>query len=191
MPALARTRATCCAAYAGLMCGSSPDPLAGRASGGTSDGSVPSSFAAAARRSSIAVTQVRALGAEVGGRGGQRVVAVTSRGRPALEVLRLAREGLADQRGADDLAVAVDQGTVGLPGEHHLGDAGDREGVGEPEDDGQDDDHPDCRPDLADREAERRSWAWGASVQPMPGIWETSRSMSLMPTNGATMPPRP
>ena len=29
------------------------------------------------------------------------------------------------------------------------------------------------------------------AFQPMPGIWDTSRSMSLMPMNGATMPPRP
>ena len=51
------TRATCWAAYSGLIWGSSPEPLASRASGATRSGCVPSAFTAAARRSLTCLTR--------------------------------------------------------------------------------------------------------------------------------------
>jgi len=56
------TRLTCRAAYAGLMSGSSPLPLAVTASGGTWDGATPSSAATALRRSSTAATRSALFG---------------------------------------------------------------------------------------------------------------------------------
>ena len=53
-PRAAATRSTCSSAYAGLMCGSRPEPDAVTASAGISAGSTPSSAAIAALRSSIA-----------------------------------------------------------------------------------------------------------------------------------------
>ena len=134
--------------------------------------------------------QVRVLRPQVGRRRRERIIAVTRCRGPALEVLRHAVERLADQRGPDDLAVLFHQGTVGTSRKHDLGETGQNQGVGEPEKHGHHDDHPKSSPDLTDcglGEGGGHEYAF----QPMPGIWDTRRSMSLMPTKGAMMPPRP
>ena len=59
-----------------------------------------------------------------------------------------AGEVLADQGGADDLAVTLDQAAVGLVGEDRLGEAGHGEGIGEAGQDGHADDHRDGGADL-------------------------------------------
>ena len=184
-------RATCCSAYSGLMCGSRPEPLASSASGATSSG--VGAVEPGRRLPPILdrCDEVLVLGTEVGSGGGERVVPVTGRGRPALEVLRLPLEGLADQLRADHRAALPRPGS-----------------------------RPRCRRRRPGRSRSRTSgyasptttvitisirraahswraagWASGVDMrfafQPRPGIWDTSRSMSLMPMNGATMPPRP
>ena len=98
----------------------------------------------------------------------------------ALEVAR-AGEGLADEGGADHLAVAGEQAAVGLGGEEGLGEAGDRQRVGEPGEQGHRGDH---------REGGTQMGEHGHSPYASPRA-ETSRSMSLMPAKGATRPPAP
>ena len=105
------------------------------------------------------------------------VVAVPGGRRAGMEVLGLG-EGLADQAGPDDVTVRVlDQRAVGLVVERHLGDAGDDQREDEPRDDREDDHHHQRGKQLATHHDTPR--------------FEMIRSMSLMPTKGATMPPSP
>jgi hypothetical protein len=62
-------------------------------------------------------------------------------------------EDLADQRRAHHRAVALDQTAVGLPREHHLGDAGHGQRISEPGEDRECDssDDPDRRDQHVDR----------------------------------------
>src|SRR5206468_815119 len=71
---------------------------------------------------------------EVAAAAGGGVVAVPSRRRPRLEVLGqrmsvFVAPGLADQLGADDLAVGGDEGAVGLVAEGEAADAPHRERI--------------------------------------------------------------
>ena len=90
-------------------------------------------------------------------------------------------EGLADQGGADDLAIARDEAAVGLGGEDRLAEAGDREGIEEPGDRGQDHDHHEGGAELLQH---------GFVLQARP-MAVMARSISLMPMNGTISPPRP
>ena len=84
--ALAATRSTWMAAYAGEMPGSRPDADAVTASAGTSAGSTPSNAATSARRCATSVASSGEFGSEVGA--SRRGPVVVRRGRPGLEVLR-------------------------------------------------------------------------------------------------------
>ena len=123
--------------------------------------------------------EVRVRRAEVGAARRGAVVAVAGRRRPGVEVLGR-REGLADQLGADDHAVALDERAVGGVLPPDLGDRGDDERVGEPADHGEDDDGDQRRAELADERVHQET----------PSA-EMTTSMSLMPTNGAMIPPTP
>ncbi len=90
-------------------------------------------------------------------------------------------EDLADQRGADDLAVLLDQAALRLVGEDHAGDAGHRQRIGQAGDQRQRDDEDDRRADFLQH---------GLSPQARCKA-VTTRSMALMPMNGMMMPPRP
>ena len=90
-------------------------------------------------------------------------------------------EILADQLGADHLAVLLDQAAIGLMRKDELRNAGHAERVDEAGDDGHHDDHHDGRADLAEHMGDPQA-------RPMA---VTARSMSLMPTNGTMMPPTP
>ncbi len=97
--------------------------------------------------------------------------------------------GLADEGRSDDLPVLVlDLGTVGLVAERDLGDAGDGERVDDPAQDRQDQQGAQARADepcgVADRVVH-------GGYQPIPGMRVMSRSMILMPMNGAIRPPSP
>ncbi len=85
---------------------------------------------------------------------------------------------LPDQARADDLAVALDQRAVRPGREGDLRDPGDDERVDDPGQDGEGEEDDDAR---------RRSWRRIRRSPARP----TMRSISLIPTNGATMPPRP
>ena len=139
-PASAATRGACSWALRTEMCGSRPEPDAVTASTGTS-ASAPRPFSAryASTRSCDRREEVRVRRAEVRAARRGAVVAVTGRRRPRVEVLRR-REVLADQRRADDDAVALDQRAVRLVVEHDLTDAGDEQRVHEAAQDGEDDD---------------------------------------------------
>ena len=89
--------------------------------------------------------------------------------------------GLAEQAGADDLAVDLDEGAVGRVG-HHEPDGQDRRWVEHTEQDGEGEKCLEGCEELASD---------GHGDHLSPGKREMTRSMSLMPTNGATRPPRP
>ena len=74
-------------------------------------------------------------------------VAVVADGRP-WKYLSLV-ELLADQRGADDRAVALDQAALRLIGKNDFGDAGHRQRIGEPGDEREGDEDDDRRTDFA------------------------------------------
>src|ERR1700722_19701086 len=97
-----------------------------------------------------------------------------------MEVL-VAGEVLADQRGADDLAVLLDQAAVCLVREHGLGNAGHQQRIDQTGDHRHRDDHH-------DRGANVFHLLWPLQARP---IEVTSMSISLMPTNGTMMPPTP
>ena len=88
-------------------------------------------------------------------------------------------ERLADQLAAHHLAVPLDERAVGLAGEEHPGEPGHQAGVGEPGEDAE----------------QQRQDDGGSNLRADHG--QTSpratriMSMSLMPTNGTTSPPRP
>jgi hypothetical protein len=88
------------------------------------------------------------------------------------------------------VAALPDQRAVGLVAERDLADAGERQGVGEPEQDRHQEQHPQCRTELTHRGLQEGG-GHGEASQPMPGIWDTSRSTILIPTKGATIPPIP
>jgi len=108
------------------------------------------------------------------------VTGVLGHRRSSLEPLR-PLGGLAEQAGSDDLAVDLDEGSGRLVGQ---GDAHgeDRGGIDHPHEDGQHEQRLDRGEELAGD---------GHGYHLSPGRRETSRSMSLMPTNGAARPPRP
>ena len=111
---------------AGEMCGSSPDAEVVTRSIGT--GASGFSLRAA---STLAVTRVDQLPVgrpELAARRIGGIVAGAGRRRPRAEVARR-RERLADDPRPDDRAVPLDQLTVGLIREQHLGDAGDRQRI--------------------------------------------------------------
>ena len=87
------------------------------------------------------------------------------------------REALTDQARADDDAVALDERAVRLVREAELRDAGDRERVDDPED------------DREGNEGEQRGEEL-APHQTSPDA-PTTRSISLIPMNGAITPPAP
>ncbi len=202
------TRLTWIAAYSGLMCGSSPLPLAVSASAGTSSGATPSSAATVARRSWIAATRSSLFGTELG-RGAAEAV-VVDRGRPGLEPLRvrlhhrltllvdlgltvlgdLPGVRLADQVRADVLAVDLDQRAVRVVVEQRLARSRHRHRVHDAEREGEHRHRTSRDAELAYRTGKCACHDQTAS-QPMPGIRATSRSMSLMPMNGRTRPPTP
>ena len=84
------------------------------------------------------------------------------------------------QAAADDLAVDLDERAVGLVVEGHLGDAGDDERVDEAAQHGEHEHAEHGRRELAD---ECTHHFTPRALMMM--------SMSLMPTNGAMMPPTP
>ena len=96
-----------------------------------------------------------------------------------MEVLGIG-ELLADQAAAHDLPVDLDERAVGLVVEGHLGDAGDDERVDEPAQDGEHEHAEHGRGELADE----------ATHHFTPRALMTM-SMSLMPMNGAMIPPTP
>src|SRR6185295_14736006 len=102
------------------------------------------------------------------------------RRRTAMEVF-LAGEVLPDQRRANNLAILLDQAAVRLIRKHGLGDAGDSQWVDQTGDHRHDDDHHDRGADV---------FHGCGLLQARPTL-VTSRSMSLMPTNGTMMPPTP
>ncbi len=93
-----------------------------------------------------------------------------------MEVLRPG-EALADQLRPDDRAVALDERAVGPSGEGDLRDAGDHERVDEPDENGEHEEGDEGGKELAPH-------------QTIPSCAMT-RSISLIPMNGATMPPTP
>ena len=82
---------------------------------------------------------------------------------------------------ADDSAVANQQAATGLVGEDEAGEPGDRQGVGQASEHGHADEHHQGRAELVEH---------GGNPQARP-MAVTARSISLMPTNGTTIPPRP
>ena len=87
---------------------------------------------------------------------------------------------LADQAGPDDDAVALDERAVRAAREHHLRDSGDRERVRDPGEQREHEERDERREELA---ADDRHQTIPSPV--------TARSISLIPTNGATIPPSP
>src|SRR3984893_17686448 len=81
------------------------------------------------------------LGRIVGIGGGRRR-------RPAVKIF-VAGERLTDQRGADNLAVLLDQAALRLPGKNDLGNAGYRQRVSQAGDQREGDEHDDRRTDFA------------------------------------------
>ena len=130
-----------------------------------------------------------ALRAEVARAGGQRVVAVTGRRRAALEVLRQrvavgVGERLPDQAAAHRLSVGLDDRAVGVVVQAgDLGHQPDEDRVGDAEDHGEHQQRPQRGPVLTNKIGEVHGHIPGKS-------WIT-RSISLMPMNGAMMPPSP
>ena len=91
-------------------------------------------------------------------------------------------EVLPNQAGADHRAVIpLEQAAVGPVGEQQLREPGHAERVDEAGDGRHDNDHHDGGTDLSEH---------GADPQARP-IAVTARSISLMPINGAMMPPTP
>ncbi len=95
-------------------------------------------------------------------------------------------EPLADERRTDDAVTVADQAPVRLRGKQQLAETGERERIGDAEQGGEE-----------QRQDERRTQCGGEiltncekflQARPRP---VTARSMSLMPTNGATSPPSP
>ena len=119
--------------------------------------------------------------AEVGAAGGRGVVAVGAGGRGARVEVGRAGEVLADQRRADDGAVADQQAAAGLVGEEQAGEAGDGQRIGEAGEHGQAEEHDQGGAELGQH-------GWFPQARPTA---VTARSISLMPTNGTTIPPRP
>ena len=93
----------------------------------------------------------------------------------------VAGELLADQCGADDLAISLDQAAIRLPGEQCLGDTGHGQGVGEAGDQHEPHENDNRRTKL---------FQHGASPQTRCSV-VTTTSITLMPTNGMRIPPRP
>ena len=89
---------------------------------------------------------------------------------------------LTEQAGTDDDAVAGDQRTIGPVAHGHAPDAPDEGWVGDAEREGEHEHH-------AQRGEELTNWRHGDHT--IPGRSETTRSMSLMPMNGAMTPPTP
>ena len=93
----------------------------------------------------------------------------------------LAREGLADELGADDDAVLDDQAAFRLMGKEGSRDARHAERIGKTEKQREEQDEDDGRTDF---------FQHGFFPQTRPSAVMTT-SMSLMPTNGTMMPPAP
>ena len=93
-----------------------------------------------------------------------------------MEVLRRG-EALTDQARADDDAVALDERAVRPGREPELRDAGDRERVDDPEEDGEGHEGEEGGEELAPHQT--------SPVAP------TTRSISLIPMKGAITPPTP
>lgn len=87
-------------------------------------------------------------------------------------------EALGDQRGADDAPLLADQRSARLVGEDRSGKPGEGER------------HDDAEQDGESAEEDERGAKQGDHGQTIPARVR-SRSISLMPRNGATMPPRP
>ncbi len=87
-------------------------------------------------------------------------------------------ERLADQLRADDLAVDLDERTLGLVVEGDLADRRDDEGIHDTGQHGEDDEHADGGRQLTAQHHETPRALM-------------MRSMSLIPTNGAMIPPSP
>src|SRR5215813_11731395 len=83
-------------------------------------------FAQAGRLAVNALHQRARRGAEVGAGGCARIVAIAGGGRARPEISWL-RESLANEGGADDMAVARNEAPVGLRRKDGLADAGDSE----------------------------------------------------------------
>ena len=132
-PRARATRAAWMRAFATEMSGSSPEPEAVTASTGTA------SLGREAVLAPVRVGRARGpsrrsagfVGPEVRGRARHRVVAVASSRRAAGGSSAAPANALADQAGADDLAVPLDERAVRAAREDELGDAGDDERVGE------------------------------------------------------------
>ena len=86
-------------------------------------------------------------------------------------------EGLADERGADHLAVALDERAVGLVGEQGLGHAGHGQRVEEAAEHGEHEHHAEGGDELSSHHFTPRA--------------EMTTSMTLMPMNGVMIPPTP
>ncbi len=187
------TRATCSSAYAGLMSGSRPEPLAVSASGGhLARGDAVESAATARGAARSASTRSGLSGPRFDADGGQRVVA---RRRPPTAGSGSTRVGVRRVRRPTVNAWPIRSEPTAwpsrltsepsaLPRNGDLGDAGHRQRVDEAE--RRRSARAGCaRRRRTGRRRRRRSGRHGVpAVQPIPGIWETSRSMSLMPMNG-------
>ena len=101
----------------------------------------------------------------------------------------LAGEILPDQFGADYFAVALYQAAIGLMVEQDLGCTGHGQRISEPGYDGHADDHNDGRTDVLQHGSGSLKPGWERN-QASPTV-VISISISLMPTNGAMMPPSP
>ena len=93
-----------------------------------------------------------------------------------MEVLR-PLEDLTDELRPDDRAVALDERPVGPPWEGDLRDAGHDQRIDEPDEHGEDEKRDERGNELA-------------AHQRIPS-WVMTMSITLIPMNGATMPPSP
>ncbi len=127
-----------------------------------------------------AVDQLLVRRAEIGAAGVGGVIAV-SRRRSARMKVAGAGEWLSHDPRADDSAVAHDELAVGLVGEEHLRDAGDDQRINDSQQNGRGDGHQDCGNKILFHRC-------ASYANPMRLI---SMSISLIPMNGAMMPPKP
>src|SRR5262249_25409419 len=121
-------------------------------------------------------------------RGARVVPEGTRRGRPAPEVARVLKR-LADQLGADDFAVALDEAAVGALREQSLREARDEERICEPREHRHQCQHHEGR---ANRSEHVILLALSRSEGDYASPHRTStQSIAQMPMNGTISPPRP
>src|SRR5262249_39705522 len=126
-----------------------------------------------------AVDQLLVRRAEIGAAGARRVVPVTGRGRPAVEVAGVG-ESLPDDLGPDDVSAPLAQLAVGLVAEQRLRESRDDERIDEAEEHRRHDGHQEGNDEIP---GDSHVYASLSAVM--------TTSMILMPTNGAMMPPTP